>query len=150
MTAIPLLSALLLSVPTDPPVAWSFEAVPVDDGLVRVELRAALAPGWHLYATVLPGDEGPLPTMFRFVASETYEIIGELTEPEAEEEYDPNFGMVVRYHSGTPVFTLPVRRRSAGAFAVEGELEYMVCDDTICLPPVTVPFSVQLEALPAK
>lgn len=150
MTAILLLPALLLSGPADPPVAWSFAAVPGDDGLVRVELRAALEPGWHLYATVLPSDEGPLPTVFRFVASEGYEVVGELMEPGPEEEYDPNFGMVVRYHSGTPVFTLLVRRRSAGAFAVEGGVEYMVCDDTTCLPPVTVPFSIQVEALPAK
>ncbi len=111
-----------------------------------VMLTAQLEEGWHLYATELSSDQGPIPTSFRFMPSDAFEVAGVLMEPEAKEEYDPNFAMTVRHHSGRPVFSLPIMRKSKEAFTVEGELEFMVCNDKTCLPPEVVRFSIPITA----
>lgn len=145
MLTLPLLLGLALSVPTHP-ATWSFRAVPSAGDRVDVVLTAQLEKGWHLYATELPSDQGPIATSFRFTPSEAYTVEGKLIEPAPVEEYDPNFAMVVRHHSGTPAFTLPIVRRTAAAFTVEGELEFMVCNDKTCLPPEVVKFQIPVPA----
>lgn len=144
-----LLSAgLLFSMPKHP-ATWSFAAVVTEGDRVEVILTAQLEEGWHLYATELPSDQGPIATSFTFTPSEAF-TAGTLVEPAAKEEYDPNFAMVVRHHSGAPVFKLPIVRRTADAFTVEGELEFMVCNDKTCLPPEVVPFKIAVGAKPKQ
>ena len=76
----------------------------------------------------------------------SFSIVGELKEPDPVEEYDPNFAMMVRYHSGQPRFVLSIKPSSDAPFVVEGEVEYMVCNDKTCLPPMTVPFRITVPA----
>ncbi len=131
-------------VPATSPVSWSFNAAAADDGKVLVSFIAQVEPGWHIYAIDLPNEEGPLPTEFRLQQSDAYTIVVPVTEPEPMEEYDPNFATTVRHHSGTPRFTMLVERTSETAFPVKGEVEYMVCNDRTCLPPVVVPFTIEV------
>lgn len=128
------------------PVEWTFSAVGNEAGAV-VTARAQVDPGWHIYATELPQDGGPLPTLFRVEARDSVLWNGTVLEPEPEQEFDPNFGMPVHYHSGEVVFRIPVDHGGAGAFTVAGEVEYMVCNDEMCLPPTSVPFRVAVPAL---
>lgn len=143
------LLTLLQSGPSDP-VKWMFSAGPADEGVVNVQLQATLEEGWHLYAISLPSDQGPIPTSFTFKQTNDWVASGELSEPKAVEEYDINFAMDVRHHSGSPVFVLPIERATNEAFNVEGELEYMVCNDKTCLPPKVVPFSIVVPASSVK
>ena len=149
---IPLLSLFLaLWSPTAAPVHWSFSAERLADGSVAVHADAVLDAGWHVYATVLPSDEGPIPTALRILPSDAHGPASAVTEPVALEEYDPNYAMVVRSHAGAPRFSTSVKPNVAhAALAIKGEVEYMVCNDKTCLPPVIVPFEVTVEAEPAK
>lgn len=140
------LLALLAGLPLSSPVKWKFASLPGDQGLVELKITAMVEPGWHIYATTLPSEDGPLPTVFRFKESDRYEVLKPLQEPEPVEEFDPNFQTIVRHHSGEPVFTMTVRSITKGSFAVEGEVEYMVCNDRTCLPPVVVPIKITIEA----
>ena len=134
-----------------PPVHWTFSAKHQADGLVAVHCDAELDSGWHIYATVLPGNEGPIPTSVRILPAPGHGPVLAVTEPTPVEEYDPNFGMVVRYHDGAPRFTATLRpTRSGASITVKGEVEYMVCNDKTCLPPVIVPFEVSVAAEPSK
>ncbi len=143
------LLTLLQSTPSDP-AKWMFSAEPSADGIVNVQLQATLEEGWHLYSISLPSDQGPIATSFTFKQTNDWVASGELIEPEPVEEYDINFAMDVRHHSGSPVFVLPIKRATNDAFNVEGELEYMVCNDKTCLPPKVVPFSIVVPASSAK
>ncbi|HRO98629.1 MAG TPA: protein-disulfide reductase DsbD family protein, partial [Flavobacteriales bacterium] len=87
------------------PVKWSFRAVPQANGEVLVQCTGTLDEGWHVYALTLPSDQGPIATSIRLKSSDAYEAVGDLQEPTPVENYDPNFGMVVRYHDGAPIFT---------------------------------------------
>lgn len=131
---------------TSGPAHWSFGAELREEGRVEVMLTARLEDGWHLYATELPSDQGPIPTSFRFAANGSFVVDGPVSGPAPHEEFDPSFSMLVRHHSGEPVFTLPIVRRTPEAFQVEGEIEYMVCNDKTCLPPEVVRFSIPIPA----
>lgn len=145
MISLALLVSGLAGQPTDSPVSWSFGATLWEDGSVSVDMTAHIQKGWHLYATELPSDQGPLPTVFRIQADAAYEVLGGVQSPSPVEAYDPNFAMVVRYHSGAPVFQVRLMPGGREPFTVSGDVEYMVCDDRTCLPPVRVPFKVLVD-----
>lgn len=149
MHVLLLLTALSL-LPVAGPVQWSFVAEPAGDGLVSVELTATVEEGWHIYATRLENDLGPIPTAVRFDTNDALVPVGVLAEPEPEEVFDPNFDMQVRYHSGTPVFTQRFKVLAKGAGTVKGEVEFMVCNDKTCLPPEVVKFEIPVEAAQSK
>ena len=74
-------------------------------------------------------------------------VAGPAIEPAPQEKDDPNFGMRVRYHTGTTTFVQAVIRRSRDAFVISGQTEYMACNEMTCLPPVQVPFHLDIPAL---
>jgi thiol:disulfide interchange protein DsbD len=131
------------------PAQWSFTAVQRTDGMVELRCQATLEEGWHLYATTLPSDEGPIPTSIRLKDTKAFTLVS-LQEPTPVEEYDPNFAMVVRHHSGTPSFVLLLKPNTKAPLVVEGEVEFMLCNDKTCLPPVGVPFKVDVATDPKK
>ncbi|MCB0770348.1 MAG: hypothetical protein KDC00_08080 [Flavobacteriales bacterium] len=142
--------SLVLSTHAGPPVSWNFSSQVDDDGTVQLRLEAVAEEGWHIYATELENELGPIPTTVRFKPSKDHELLGALVEPVPMEEFDPNFEMQVRYHSGKPVFTQRIKPFTSGSFVVEGEVEYMVCNDVTCLPPTAVPFRIGVPAQAPK
>jgi DsbC/DsbD-like thiol-disulfide interchange protein len=146
MFALLALLTFLMPAPPSSPAAWSFACVGAKDGLAVVEVKAELEPGWHLYALDLPSDQGPIPTSITLKASKDYALVGPVLEPVPVEAYDDNFAMLVRYHAGSPTFTLKVKPLVSGAFDMEGEVVFMVCNDKTCLPPVAVPFRITVPA----
>lgn len=143
----PFLFSLVLSAMAPAgPVNWSFLARPAENGKVAVELTAQVDEGWHIYATRLENDLGPIPTTIRFDKDQAWVPVGELAEPKPEEVFDPNFEMQVRYHSGSPVFVQLFRATDVGVYPLKGEVEFMVCNDKTCLPPEVVKFEIPVEA----
>lgn len=145
MVSVFLSAALLTSSPSGPPVTWSFSASAQADGTAEVVLKATMEEGWHIYATVLESDLGPLPTVVRLEPATTYEVQGALLEPDPVQVFDPNFEMQVHYHSGTVNFVQRLKAIGDGPVKVSGEVEYMACNDQTCLPPKSVPFSLDLS-----
>jgi len=129
------------------PISWKFSAASSADGNILVSLQANCEEGWHIYALTLPRDDGPFPTVVRMTSDKAYNASAPVQEPLPVEVDDPNFQMKVRYHTGSPVFTVPIKRTSEGAFEVKGEVEFMSCNDKTCLPPQVVKFTVPIAAL---
>jgi thiol:disulfide interchange protein DsbD len=148
----PLLS-LLLALSLAPargqghPVRWSFMAEQDTSGAPVVALHANCDEGWHYYALTLPREDGPFPTVIHLAPSAAYQAAGPVVEPLPVEVEDPNFMMMVRYHGDGTVFRLPLKRLSNEAFNVEGGVEFMCCNDQMCLPPTTVKFNVPFPAV---
>lgn len=128
------------------PVRWEFGTKAAADGSIQVTLKAICEEGWHLYALTLPRDDGPFPTVIR-VSPSTLFSAGDPIEPAPIEVEDPNFQMLVRYHGHETEFAIPLKRGSNEAFQVEGEVEFMCCNDKMCLPPEVVKFSVPVPAV---
>jgi thiol:disulfide interchange protein DsbD len=126
------------------PVTWSFSSVKAGADTVQVQLSASCAPGWHFYATGPETDEGPLPTVFHLTPGTGYELAGPLEEPAPQEKLDRAFGMQVRLYEGSTTFIQAVKRTTAEAFTVKGSVEFMACNDQTCLPPHSVPFTLDI------
>lgn len=123
------------------PVQWSFE-VKQEEGsnMASLILKAEIEDHWHLYSQHL-GDDGPIPTTFYFKESDVYKLVGETEETTKPVlEYDPNFEMDLLYFNHEAIFTQKIEILKTGAQIVAGELEFMVCDETQCLPPKYVEF----------
>lgn len=150
MNVLPALLCLIAVPQPSGPISWSTASSVKADGTVQVEIIAHCEEGWHIYATQLPSDQGPLPTVFRVEPSKEYVALGTVQEPTPVEEFDENFGVQVRHHSGEPRFTLSIKPAVAGSFTVSGEVEYMACNGNTCLPPVVVPFAITVTPLGLK
>lgn len=128
------------------PVDWTFTIAAQGDDHAVLSFKAEIEEGWHVYATELPSDDGPIPTSFSFTESAEYALDGALIEPEPITKYDPNFLMDLSYHDEVVEFRQKVRLLSDAAFAIEGMLTFMVCDAEKCLPPEDVSFAFEMPA----
>jgi thiol:disulfide interchange protein DsbD len=126
------------------PVEWEFSQEDIGGGEYELVFKASIEDGWYLYSQFVE-DDGPLPTTFTFFESNSYELIGTTQEGEPKQEYDPNFDMVLSYFTNEAVFSQKVKAVSTDS-KVDGELMFMVCDATQCLPPEYVDFSFTLGA----
>lgn len=123
------------------PVKWEFKSKKISDTEVELQFIAKIETKWHLYSQYVP-ENGPQPTYFEIDKSDSFELLGDVVEPKAKEEYDENFEMVVKYFGDAEVvFHQKVKLLTDKPFKITGFLEYMCCDDSRCLPPTTVDFS---------
>ena len=116
------------------PIKWTTETEKISDTEYLLIAKAALDAGWHLYAQQVP-DEGPVPTSFIYDdSSGNFRIVGNTQEEEGKIIYDPVFEMEVKYFENSAIFKqkIEVTKELGDILAL---VEYMVCDDTRCLPP---------------
>lgn len=137
---------VLLQARAGGPVTWAFTATPTGTDTVQVLLTATCEPGWHIYALQLPSDQGPLPTEVQLDEDPAYSALGAAVEPAPVETDDPNFGVKVRYHGAEVTFAQFVSRNTKMAFVIAGNVQYMACNDMTCLPPRSVPFTVNVPS----
>src|SRR5690606_5535909 len=90
-------------------------------------------------------EGGPIPTTFSF-EEDGFTLIGGVTEsPKAISAFDPNFNMQIAWHKDQVKFSQKIKLAKP-LLTVKGILEFMTCDDTNCLPPEEVPFTIQVDA----
>ncbi len=126
------------------PVNWSFKVEQTNPEEATLLMIADIEEGWHLYSQDIP-EGGPLPTIFEFDKNPDFNLVGNVEETNAIEEYDPNFEMILKFFDGTVVFKQKIKILSKETFNVTGYLEFMCCDDTKCLPPTDVDFKFKIE-----
>ncbi len=116
------------------PVKWSTSVKKISESEYDLISKATIEGGWHLYSQVVP-EGGPLPTVFTFEENNAYKTIGKVKEGKGVTELDPVFDMIITFFSNTATFTQRVQLTGDKGTTVKGEVEFMVCDDTRCLPP---------------
>lgn len=141
-----LLSSSLTFSQIHDPVKWSTSVENVSETEYTLIIKATIDTNWHLYSQNVPED-GPIATSFAFTASEDFELIGETSEEEGHTVDDPVFGMKIKYFENSATFKQRIKTLTDQPFSIEGEVEFMVCDDANCLPPtfVDLNFSIKSE-----
>lgn len=119
------------------PVKWSTSVKKISETEYDLISKAKIDKGWHLYSQEVPED-GPLPTAFVFEENDAYKAVGEIKEGKGITEHDPVFDMVITFFENTATFTKRIKLTGTQGTTVKGEVEFMVCDDTNCLPPTYV------------
>lgn len=119
------------------PVSWTTSVEQTSDAEVVLQATATIDEGWHLYAQLIP-ENGPIPTSFVFESSTNYLKKGNTKEESGVEVFDPVFNMQLKYFEHKASFKQRIKRKSASAFKVNAVVEFMVCNETQCLPPKEV------------
>jgi len=134
------------------PVKWETSIEKVSASEYDLVATATIDQGWHLYSQSIP-DDGPIPTTFSFKdAKGKYQLVGKTTEGEGHEEFDKVFEMDIKYFEKEASFKQRIILLTDEKIIIDETVEFMVCDDTSCLPPteVALNFVVQGTATTKK
>lgn len=116
------------------PVKWETSVEKISDTEYDLISTAAVDDGWHLYSQSVP-DDGPIPTTFIYKATADYELNGTTQEEEGHTVDDPVFLMKIKFFEDKAEFRQRIKVLSQELSIVEGEVEFMACDDEKCLAP---------------
>lgn len=144
-----LLVSLLASGQILQPVKWTFSSEKLSGNQYELQFTVNIDAGWSIYGIELEAG-GPIPTAIEFLEDAGYSTVGKLRYPAPQTKQDPNFNMKLSMFSGTVVFRQTVEVFSSSPVTIKGEVSFMSCDDTSCLPPDYIDFSFDLPGVAAR
>jgi len=141
-----LLMSVVVSAQIFNPVDWDFSHKKLSENEIELQFKANIEDYWHLYSQHI-SDDGPVPTEFTFLTHAGYKLVGDMNEGKPEEEFDPNFDMVLKYFDQEAIFSQKIKVESSEDFTISGNVYFMVCDEAQCLPPEEVEFSFDIKGV---
>jgi hypothetical protein len=137
--------ALLSQAQVKDPVKWSFASKKIDSKTYEIQITATMDPKWHIYTIDHEGDIG-VATSFKFNKNPLGDLKGTVkSNQKAIKSKDPSTGEMVSFYEGKVTFTQTIVLKSAVKTTYTGMVEYMACDDKMCLPPTEKTFSLVLQ-----
>lgn len=128
------------------PVKWSASVEKISDKEYILKAQAVIQSGWHLYGQYIE-EGGPSPTAFRFKTDKkNFELIGKTTEEKGHETVDKIFDMKIKYFEDKAIFTQKIKFTSDDISSIKAEVDFMVCDDSNCLPPSTEELTFKISS----
>lgn len=131
------------------PVSWKYEGVKQSGNSYQLVITATVPKPWHIYSQNTPKG-GPIPTKINVnsnplisVAAGKAKEIGKL-----EKTLDKNFsakGVEVLFYGDQVQFVQNITLKGAVKTNISGSVEYMVCDDSQCLPPTKKSFDIKIQ-----
>ena len=113
------------------PVSWSTSVEEVGNGEYRVDFKASVGEGWHMY-DLGPYEGGPVATSFTFDPIEGYELVGGVSaNRESTREMNEIFGMEIGHYEGDVVFSQVVKAPQGATLQVLAD--WMACNDENCV-----------------
>ncbi len=140
---------LPLSAFAQTPAKWSLSSNSQNQQLnsgdkLKVELKAEIESGWHLYALEQP-EGGPIATTIKVTEGKPFAIDGRIESPKPVVRKDPLFTgtdgkpLVTKFFADIAVFAVPIRTTAeASSDELSLDVRFQLCDDRFCLPPRTV------------
>ena len=109
------------------PVAWNTSVEKIAEGEYRIDFKASIEEGWHMY-DLGPYEGGPLATAFTFDPIEGYELVGAVTaNKESVRQMDEVFEMEIGHYEGDVVFSQVVKAPQGAD--VKCMVEWQACSD---------------------
>ncbi len=119
------------------PIKWEVSVEKISNTEYKLISKASIDEGWHLYSQNVPED-GPIPTAFMYEdASGNFTLKGNTSEEKGLTVDDPVFNMKIKYFENKAIFKQIVEIEDSVS-TINATVEFMVCDDTRCLPPTEV------------
>jgi len=119
------------------PIKWSTSVKKISDTEYELIATANIENGWHLYSQTV-AEGGPIPTTFTYNSNKNYLKKGNTKEDEGSTVNDKVFDMRIKYFDKKAEFKQRIKLKTEKSFTIEGTVEFMVCNDTNCLPPTEV------------
>jgi hypothetical protein len=119
------------------PTTWTYEVKKKSANEYELVFHVSLKEGYHIFSQK-PGDEFLIPPSFTF-KGKNVKLVGKPVERGSlKSEVMAGLDNAVNYYEGSVDFVQTVKARPN--ISIEGEHEYQVCNDRMCLPPKTKPF----------
>lgn len=125
------------------PIKWETAVKKISGSEYELVATATINSGWHLYTQTVPED-GPIPTTFTFKSDSRYAKKGNTKEGEGKTVHDSVFNMKIKFFENKATFKQRIKVLKP-IKTITGEVEFMVCDDTQCLPPTTIDLEFNLN-----
>lgn len=109
----------------------------------EIEIKAIIQEGWHLYSQKIVNEIGPVPTSIEFDNNDKIELVGITEEPKPIAAYDETFDGEVLFFENNVVFTQHLK--VIEPTIVKGVVTFMVCNNSMCLPPSEHEFKIEIE-----
>ena len=140
-----LLSTIICLAQEENPVKWSFTAKKIADKTYEVHLTATIESGWHIYSQSTP-EGGPIATSVSYSKNPLLTIEGSVKEVgKLEKHFEKLFGVEVLQFSKKVDFVQVIKIKANAKTNVSGTVEFMVCNDEMCMPPKSIPFNIPLR-----
>jgi hypothetical protein len=122
-------------------VKWTFQYNAKSSTVIAT---GQIEAGWHLYSQKTDENAGPIPTKMVIESAKNYKLIGSAVETGVPHEiFDKNFESTVYLFESHYAAEQHINVKKPGT--LKGEMHYMICDDTKCLPPISVPFTLEIN-----
>jgi thiol:disulfide interchange protein DsbD len=122
-------------------VTWNFS---YDTSSEKIIIKGAIDKGWHLYSQKTPLNAGPIPTTVHIDKIKGVKLVGNYSEDLVPHEiFDLNFDSKVYLFEDSYLSSQKIKCKNIKQ--ITGKIEYMVCDDTRCMPPIEVPFTITIN-----
>ncbi|MEP5341184.1 MAG: protein-disulfide reductase DsbD domain-containing protein [Algibacter sp.] len=126
------------------PVKWTTSVKKISETEAILIATATIDSKWHLYSQTVPED-GPIATRFSYEGNGNYLKKGNTKEDEGHVIDDPIFNMTIKYFATKASFEQRIKLKTQKAFTVNASVEFMVCDDSRCLPPTEVDLKFHIK-----
>jgi len=127
-------------------LSWEFSYDKLNASIV---IKGTIDKGWHLYSQKTPANAGPIPVSISIAKQKGIKLIGKCEEKlEPHEIFDVNFDSQVYLFENTYLAEQKIKikkPKNQQLKQLNGSVLYMVCDDARCMPPIEVPFTIQLK-----
>ncbi len=127
------------------PAKWTTSVEQSNGDEATLVFNVKLDAKWHIYSQFTP-DGGPLPTVFNFTKSKSFELVGKATEPKAEEAFDKDFGVKVMSFKEQVTFRQKIKIKDKAKFSIPVKIDYETCTDHCIFLDTTVVFTVNANA----
>lgn len=129
---------------TKDPTTWTFEAKKKGDNKYELTFHLKLAEGWHIWSLDPGGDGLEIPPSFKFDKNAGLKLIGKTKEHGKliSADIDGTDGTVHMFKNNADYTQLVT---VDGNLKITGKYSYQVCNEQMCLPPRTKPFSIEIN-----
>ena len=133
------------------PIKWNISSISVEEGIYELIIKAELENKWHLYSQFLEENEGydplnsPFSTYITYELGSNFDTIGNTKEIGVETHYDPVWESEISFFSNKATFTQLIKLKNKDSSLLNGNINFMICNETQCLPPEDYSFSIDLK-----
>jgi hypothetical protein len=123
-------------------VKWTFTSKKISENVYEVRMAANINGDYHMYAQQA-GAEGPIPTTFKFTPNPLVTLDGKTKEEgKLVNKFESAWDGKVNYYEKKVEFVQVVKLKGKVKTNIAGKVEFIVCNESRCLPPAEVDFKI--------
>lgn len=129
------------------PVKWSFSVKDLGNCQVDLIFTGTIDEGWFTYSQYLESEDGPVPTSITFQEDGQFKLLGKAVESgDIITVHDKVFDMNLTKFKREAIITQRVEVLDPSK-PIVGYINFMSCNDEICLPPKNADFRFKIPGL---